>query len=106
VAGNVADATVLLLDDLIASGQTMAQAAQALRQLGARRVLCFAGHGLFTGGAANTLAQDTIDAVVVTDSVPAFRLPTDAAIRSKLQVLSVAGLLAQAIADSHGSVLP
>jgi ribose-phosphate pyrophosphokinase len=106
VAGNVADATVLLLDDLIASGQTMAQAAQALRQLGARRVLCFAGHGLFTGDAANTLAQDTIDAVVVTDSVPAFRLPADAAVRSKLQVLSVAGLLAQAIADSHGSVLP
>jgi ribose-phosphate pyrophosphokinase len=106
VAGDVANATVLLLDDLIASGQTMAQAAQALRQLGARRVLCFAGHGLFTADAASTLASDTIDAVVVTDSVPTFRLSADAAVRSKLQVLSVAGLLAQAIADSHGSVVP
>ena len=106
VAGNVADATVLLPDDLIASGQTMAQAAHALRQCGARRVLCFAGHGLFTGDAARTLAQDTIDAVVVPDTVPAFPLPPDAAVRSNLQVLSVAGLLAPAIADSPASAVP
>jgi len=53
VAGDVAGADVLLLDDLIASGETMQLAARALREAGAREVSVFAAHGLFVGAAAD-----------------------------------------------------
>lgn len=103
VAGEVAGASVLLLDDLIASGETMQRAAAALRQSGAREVSVFAAHGLFVSPAATLLADPTIARIVVSDSVPPFRLPADAAVRAKLRVVSAAPLFAQAISDCHGS---
>ncbi len=99
VAGDVGGTTVLLLDDLIASGETMVRAAAALRHAGARRVLACAAHGLFTGNAATRLADAALDAIVVTDSVPSFRLPGDGL--AKLRVAPSAGLFADAIRDSH-----
>lgn len=103
VAGEVGGMTVLLLDDLIASGDTMKRAAVALRQAGAREVLAFAAHGLFVGAAADMLGDDSISRIVVTDSVPPFRLPPHAAVRSKLRVVSAAPLFAQAISVSHAA---
>ena len=103
VAGDVADASVLLLDDLIASGETMLRAALALRAAGATEVSVFAAHGLFIAPAATALADPAIARVVVSDSVPAFRLPADSAVRAKLQVVSAAPLFAQAISECHGS---
>lgn len=101
VAGDVAGLTVLLLDDLIASGDTLRRAARALRQAGANAVLACAAHGLFTSGAAEALADDAISGLIVTDSVPPFRLPQHAAVRAKLSVASAAGLFAQAVMASH-----
>jgi ribose-phosphate pyrophosphokinase len=97
VAGDVDDAMVLLLDDLIASGETMQRAAIALREAGAREVIAFAAHGLFVGAAAQALADPAIARVVVTDSVPPFRLPADGAVRGKLQLASAVPLLACAV---------
>ncbi|HEU4621996.1 MAG TPA: ribose-phosphate diphosphokinase [Burkholderiaceae bacterium] len=96
VAGDVDDANVLLLDDLIASGETMRRAAIALKRKGARRVVACAAHGLFTGDAARVLADDHIDHVVVTDSVPPWRVPTADPLRGKLRIASCARLLARA----------
>lgn len=101
VAGDVAGASVLLFDDLIATGETLQRAAQALQQSGARRIIACAAHGLFIGAAGNILAGGAIDHVLVTDSVPTFRLSTDA--RLLIQVVSCAPLFAQAIRDSHAS---
>jgi ribose-phosphate pyrophosphokinase len=101
VAGEVAGLTVLLLDDLIASGDTLRRAARALMQAGAKEVLACAAHGLFTRGAADALADDAISSLIVSDSVPPFRLPQHAAVRAKLSVASAAGLFAQAISASH-----
>lgn len=100
VAGDVAGADVLLLDDLIASGETMLSAAVALRQAGAREVSVFAAHGLFIGAAADALADPAIARVVVSDSVPPFRWSAQAPSRAKLQVVSAAPLLARAISES------
>ena len=61
VAGDVEGATVLLLDDLIASGETMLSAATALRHAGAKEVVALAAHGLFVGAAA---ALDALDAAL------------------------------------------
>ena len=97
VAGDVAGATVLLLDDLIASGETMHRAAVALRGAGAASVVACAAHGLFIEPAAQVLAGEGIDAVFVTDSVPPFRLPQHAAVRAKLRVVPCAPLFAEAI---------
>lgn len=103
VAGDVDGLTVLLLDDLIASGDTMHRAAMALRQAGAREVLAFAAHGLFTGPARDVLADASLTQIVVTDSVPTFRLPEAGAVRSKLRVVSAAPMFAAAIRASHAA---
>jgi len=103
VAGDVAGATVLLLDDLIASGETLRRAAVAVRQAGAQSVVACAAHGLFTGDASQVLADVALDQLVVSDSVPTFRLAPDSAVRQKLTVTSVAPLLADAIRTAHGA---
>lgn len=100
VAGDVAGATVLLIDDLVASGETLHRAAAALRETGARRVLAFAAHGLFTGQAEEKLASPLFDGVVVTDSMPPWRLPAGSAARARLHVASAAPLFANAVRDA------
>lgn len=103
VAGDVAGATALLYDDLIASGDTMLRAAQAVRRAGARDVLACAAHGLFVAPAAELLADEAISRIVVSDSVPPFRVPPDGPVARKLQVVSAVPLFAQAIRDCHES---
>lgn len=100
VAGDVAGATVLLLDDLIASGDTMRRAASALRDAGAREVLAFAAHGLFVAPASQVLADPSIARIAVTDSVPPFRLPVTGPVAAKLQTVSAVPLVASAIRES------
>lgn len=101
VAGDVQGMTVLLLDDLIASGQTLLRAARALRAAGAGRVVACATHGLFVGSAAQALADDSIEQILVTDSVPADRLPPGTPACAKLRVLPAANLFTQAVLASH-----
>jgi len=104
VAGDVAGATVLLLDDLIASGETLRLAAAALRHAGARAVYAFAAHGLFTPAAAALLADPALTRVVVTDSVPPWRLPAADPTTDRLQVVSAVPLFAAAISDCARAV--
>lgn len=97
VAGDVAGAKVLLLDDLIASGETVRSAAQALRHVGAGEVIVFAAHGLFIPPTARVLMDPAMTSVVVTDSVPPFRLPPVGLSAPRVVVVSAAPLFAQAI---------
>lgn len=103
VAGDVAGANVLLIDDLIASGETMRRGAQALRGAQAKAVAACAAHGLFVGEASQALAADEVSRLVVTDSVPSFRLEDASPVRSKLQVVSVVTLFAEAVHASHAA---
>lgn len=103
VAGDVQGATVLLFDDLIATGTTLHRAARALRRAGAVRVVACAAHGLFVGSPAEELGVGDIDQVLVTDSVPAFRLSAGNPARRQLKILSCVPLLAEAIRESHAS---
>ena len=100
LAGDVTGATVLLIDDLVASGETMHRAAAALRDGGARRVVAFAAHGLFTGRADERFGSPLFDGVVVTDSVPPWRLHADSGARARLHVASAAPLFANAVRDA------
>ena len=103
VAGEVEGAIVLLLDDLIASGETLQRSAAALRRAGAKDVIGWAAHGLFVGKAPQLLAADGLSRLIVTDSVPPFRLPDGGLVRAKLHVVSAIPLFAEAIRASHGS---
>jgi ribose-phosphate pyrophosphokinase len=98
--GDVAGATALVIDDLISTGTTLLRAARAARQAGAVRVIALVTHGLFMEGASKVLSDPAIDRLVVTDSVPSFRL-SDVAARSKVETLPAAPLLAETIRRLH-----
>ena len=97
--GDVAGRTAIVIDDLISSGTTLRRAIAACRAQGARRILAAASHGLFTAKAADLLTEPALEQLVVTDTVPPFRL--DAAARAKLRIISVAPLFAEAIRRMH-----
>jgi ribose-phosphate pyrophosphokinase len=98
--GDVEGATALVIDDLISTGNTLLRAARAARRHGAMRVVAMVTHGLFMSGAAEIFADPAIDRLVVTDTVPAFRLGPGSA-WDKLDILPAAPLFAEAISRLH-----
>lgn len=93
-AGDVEGTASFILDDIISSGGTMLRAAQACRQRGAKAVFALATHGLFGPGAEALFEGETIDFVMVTDSVAsAARYKSDNHI-DRLRIVSIAPLLA------------
>ncbi|HEY0823637.1 MAG TPA: ribose-phosphate pyrophosphokinase [Ramlibacter sp.] len=100
VVGDIAGRCAIVFDDLIASGTTIARSVAACRGQGATAVYAAATHGLFNGAAAQVLADPALTGIVVTDTVPPFRLPAGA-VRAKLQVLPTAPLFAEAIRRIH-----
>ena len=106
VAGNVEDKLVIIIDDMIVSGGTIARTVKACHARGAARVFAAAAHGVFAGDADDNLAQPELEQVLVTDSVPAFRLHSGTT-RAKIKVLSAAPLFAEAIKRVHtgGSIV-
>jgi ribose-phosphate pyrophosphokinase len=106
LVGDVTDRAAVVVDDLISTGSTLAHAARACRAGGAHTVYAAAAHGLFTGRAQRVFAESDIRQLVVTDTVPPFRLPSGPA-RDRLAILSVAPLFADAIRCIHdgGSVV-
>jgi ribose-phosphate pyrophosphokinase len=96
LVGDVSGATVVVIDDLIASGGTIARAAVAALAQGAAEVMACAAHGLFTGGAQTTLQGAPLRFSMVTDSVPPFRLTPDFA-ALHLKIISAAPLFADCV---------
>ena len=99
LVGDVAGAAIII-DDLISTGGTLLHAATACRENGATKVYAAATHGVFTGGANRLLSGAELDQVVVTDTIPPFRLDPEL-VRRKLKVVSVAPLFAEAIRRIH-----
>jgi ribose-phosphate pyrophosphokinase len=106
LVGEVSGRHVLLFDDLISSGQTLLRAARACHQQGATAVWALAAHGLFNADAESVLSDPMIERVFITDSVP-LRLTAGSALANKLEVVSCAGLFAEAIRRCHegGSIV-
>ena len=102
VVGQVKGRTCILVDDMIDTGGTIAKAADALFEQGAKRVIVAATHGVLSGQAVDTLKNSRISEVVITNT-----LPVEEEKRfDKLTVLSIAPLLARAINEvfNDGSV--
>jgi ribose-phosphate pyrophosphokinase len=106
LVGDVAERSVIIFDDLISTGTTMLRCAKAARAAGARKIYAAATHGLFMAGAAEIFADDAIDGIIVTDTVPPFRLPTELR-KTKLTVLDTTCLVAEAVSriQSGGSIV-
>ncbi len=98
VIGEVQGRTCIIQDDIIDTGGTMQNAAQALMENGAARVWACAVHGLFSGPAIQRIEQSAIERFLVTNTIP---LPPEKAACKKLVTLSVARLLGQAIRSIH-----
>lgn len=99
--GDVAGRVAIIVDDLISSGTTMLRSAHACRDHGASGVYAVATHGLFVGDAAAVVSDAALDGMVVTDTVPPFRLPPGL-VGDRLTVLPTAPVFAEAIRRMHG----
>lgn len=106
VIGDVGGRTVIIVDDLIATGTTLMRGARTCREQGAGRVFAAVTHGLFIGDAGEVISDPGLEKVWVTDSVPPFRLTAEVRERH-LEVIGVAPLLAEAIRRLHegGSIV-
>jgi ribose-phosphate pyrophosphokinase len=98
VIGDVQDSTCVVVDDLISTASTLAGAAHALKEGGARSVDVLATHGVLSAGSLDRLTEAFVDEVVVTDTIP---LSLDAAHNDKVTQVSVAPLIAEAIVRIH-----
>jgi ribose-phosphate pyrophosphokinase len=94
VIGEVAGFTCILIDDIVDSGGTLVNAADALLAHGAREVYAYITHGVLSGGAAARISSSRLKELVITDSIMA----TDA-VRSapNIRALPIAPLIAEAI---------
>src|SRR5258707_417885 len=94
VIGDCAGYTCILIDDIVDSGGTLVNAADALLANGAKEVYAYISHGVLSGGAAARIASSKLKELVITDSI----LPTDAVSKApNIRTLSIAGLIGEAI---------
>jgi ribose-phosphate pyrophosphokinase len=98
--GDVEEAAVLIVDDLISTGGTLLRTARAARQAGAKRVLALVTHGLFMPGAEAAIMGAVLDRIVITDAVPPFR-PSAEVVRAKIEIIPAAPLFAECIRRLH-----
>ncbi len=94
IIGDVKDRTCIIMDDMVDTANTLCEAAAALKEHGAKKVMAYCTHGVLSGAAAERIANSAMDELVVTDTIP---LRDDARACGKIRQLSVAELLAETI---------
>jgi ribose-phosphate pyrophosphokinase len=94
VIGEVDGRTCILVDDIVDSGGTLVNAADALLENGATDVYAYISHGVLSGGAVARLTASQLKELVITDSIQ----PTEAVrVARNIRVLSIATLIGEAI---------
>jgi len=95
VIGDVSGRSCLLVDDIVDSGGTLVNAAEALLDHGATEVTAYISHGVLSGGAEARIAASQLKELVITDSI----LPSETVRKApNIRVLPIAPLLGEAIA--------
>lgn len=98
VIGEVKDRDALIIDDMIDTGGTLVQAANALKEKGAQRVFAACTHAVLSGPAIERLNNSVLEEVIVTDTIPVYDKKDKC---PKIKVLTVAHLLGEAIKRIH-----
>ncbi|HTM95471.1 MAG TPA: ribose-phosphate pyrophosphokinase [Croceibacterium sp.] len=94
IIGEVKGRACILIDDIVDSGGTLCNAAQALLDAGAESVAAYITHGVLSGGAVARIDGSALKELVITDTI----LPSDAARDSKcIRTLTIAPLIAEAV---------
>jgi ribose-phosphate pyrophosphokinase len=97
IIGEVEGKTCVMIDDMIDTGGSIVQGAQALMDRGAKVVHACCTHGVLSGDAISRVDRSVLSSLLITDTIP---LP-DHKQHRKIEVISVAGLLADAICRIH-----
>lgn len=95
VIGDVTDANVVIIDDIVDTAGTICRAASVLKKKGARSVRAICTHPVLSGHAYDNIEQSALEELVVSDTIPLRRQS------AKIKVLSVASLFATAIRKVH-----
>jgi ribose-phosphate pyrophosphokinase len=94
IIGDVKGRSCILVDDIVDSGGTLCNAADALLANGAKEVFAYITHGVLSGGAVARIASSRLKELVLTDSIQ----PTEAVkVAKNIRVISVATLIGEAI---------
>ena len=92
IIGDVNGRTCVIMDDMVDTANTLCEAAKALKEQGAVRVVAYCTHAVLSGPAVERIEASVIDELVVTDTIP---LKPEAEACRKIRVVSVAGLMAE-----------
>jgi ribose-phosphate pyrophosphokinase len=94
IIGEVEGRSCILVDDIVDSGGTLVNAAEALLAQGAKEVYAYITHGVLSGGAVSRIASSKLKELVITDSIQ----PTEAVkVARNIRVLTIAPLIGEAI---------
>jgi len=97
VIGDVEGKNVVIFDDVVSTGSTLVEAAEALKRAGAREIYAACTHAVLCGDAVERIARSAVRELVVTDSIP----HDPRRVAPTVKVLSIAGLLGEAIRRIH-----
>lgn len=97
IIGDIRDKSCVIVDDLVDTAGTLTEVAKLLIREGAREVHALASHGVLSGPAIERIADSPLSELVITNTIP---LPPEKRI-PKIKILSVAGLLGEAILRIH-----
>lgn len=92
IIGDVSGRTCVIVDDMVDTAGTLCQAAEALKEEGATKVVAYITHPVLSGEAVARIAHSELDELVVTDTIP---LGSDAAACKKIRQLSIAEIMAE-----------
>ncbi|MBI2593892.1 ribose-phosphate diphosphokinase, partial [Candidatus Daviesbacteria bacterium] len=87
-----------IVDDMITTAGTLCNAAELIKKKGAKKIWAAVTHGIFTEGALEKIIASPIEKILVTDTIPQRKEVSDC---PKVEVISVAPLLAEAIERIH-----
>jgi len=94
IIGDVSGMTAVLVDDMVDTGGTLVRGASALMEKGAKEVRACCTHPVLSGRAIEVIMESPIEEMIVTDTIP---LKDEAKTCSKIKILSISSLLAEAI---------
>jgi ribose-phosphate pyrophosphokinase len=98
IIGEVENRICVLVDDMVDTAGTLCQAARALKDRGASRVVAYCTHPVLSGRALQNIEDSLLDELVVCDTIP---LRKEVSACGRIRALSVAGILAESMRRVH-----